>query len=325
MYHLVTDKDSFKSSKFQFIGNGQMSNGEKNGLASQDFENGCTFVGNFVDDQIHGKGKFCFPEGSSLEGFFENNHFRQGVINLSVGVSINCLTMTDSETNEDFLKEFSIKFRSSYSVKAVTNEKGNIENAVIMDKKGDIVARYKLGNLVFKLPDHQNQYIVVSKLWVYEGGLYNYSSDATNSIVLDGDGVQIWYMGIGYYKGHRVNSIQDKVQMILRHSGSLQFFREIIYNNGRFVNAITVFNNGILFMSKDDYFKGTLKFFLANGSERETKCSLTEYSILKSGNLQFEDDDCAVKFSLKNGRLMFSYKNKDLTLDEFKEFVLMEK
>jgi hypothetical protein len=325
MYHLFTDKDSFKSSKFQFIGGGKMVNGEKNGPATQDFENGCTFVGNFVDDQIHGKGKFCFPEGSYLEGFFEHNHFRQGFINLSVGVSINCLMMTDTETNEDFMKDFSMKFRSSYSVKGVTNEKGNIENAVILDKKGDVVARFKVGNLVFKLPEHQNQYIVVSKLWVYEGGLYNYSSDVSNSIVFDGDGVQIWYMGIGYYKGHRVNSVQDKVQLILRHSGSLQFFREIIYNNGRFANAITVFNSGIVFMSKDDYFKGTLKFFLPNGSERELKCNLSEYSILKSGNLLLEEEDLVAKFSIKNGRLIFSCKNKDFTLDEFKEHVLMEK
>ena len=324
MYHLLSDKESQKTHKFQFI-DGKMIEGERTGFGVQDFENGCVYTGQYVEDRAHGKGKFTFPEGTVLEGFFEHNHFRHGMITLSVGIVIQGVTETDPDAMEDFLKDFSIKFKSGYVLKGSTTNKGFIENAMIFDRNNNVVARYRSGNLIHKVPEVPSTYIVVSKLWVYEGGIINNTPENSVSITFDGEGTQIWYSGIGYYKGHRINGVQDKIQLILRHSGSLQFFREITYNHGRLVSAVTVFNNGIIFMSKDDYFKGVLKVFLSNGNDKELKCNLSEYSILKSGSVLLEDEDVTVKFGLKNGRLMFTHKNKDYSFDDFKEFVLQDK
>lgn len=324
MYHLLSDKESQKNHKFQFL-DGKLVDGERTGFGVQDFENGCVYTGQYLEDRAHGKGKFTFPEDSTLEGFFEHNHFRHGIITLSVGVIVQGVTETDPDTMEDFLKDFSMKFKCGYVLKGSTTNKGFIENAMIFDRANNIVARYRSGNLIHKVPETPNTYIVVSKLWAYEGGIISGASENSSSIAFDGEGTQVWYMGIGYYRGFRSNGVQDKAQQILRHSNSLQFFREITYNHGKLVSAVTFFNNGIIFMSKDDYFKGVLKLFLANGAEKELKCNLSEYSMLKSGSVLLEDEEVTVKFALKNGRIMFSYKNKDYSFDDFKELVLQDK
>lgn len=321
MYHLLSDKECQRPEKFKSA-DGSSEVGPRRGRGEQLFENGCIYRGEFVDDMFHGQGEFTFPESTRLTGLFENNHFRQGTVVLSVGIRIDCRTETDYETLEDFYKDFQVQLPDDIFFMGRTSNRGQLESAHIArgDKK---IASYSGSNLVFKLPGDSRNYLIVSKLWFYIGEILQANGDNHNGPAFDGRGNQVWYSGIGYNNGSRSGGQLNGTQLMLRHCSSLQFFRDMKYQNGKFLSSITIFNNGLIFSTEDDYFKGTLKIFLPRGDEIEYECALNDYANLKLGTLRIPpqrqgEESGEIKFSEKGGRLMFTVKGKDVTLDEFK-------
>lgn len=321
MYHLLSDKECQKPEKFKSIDGGSEI-GPRRGRGEQLFENGCIYRGDFVDDLFHGQGEFTFPESTRLSGFFDNNHFRQGTVSLSVGIRIECVTETDYETLEDFYKEFRVQLTEDTALVGRTSNRGQLESAHVLrsEKK---VASYNGSNLVFKLPGDSRNYLIVSKLWFYIGEIMQTTGDNHSGPVFDGRGNQVWYSGIGYNNGSRSGGQLNGTQLMLRHCAALQFFRDMKYQNGKFQSSITIFNNGLIFSTEDDYFKGTLKIFLPRGDEIEYECALNDYSTLKLGTLRIAptrqgEEAGEIKFSEKSGRLVFTVKGKDVSLDEFK-------
>lgn len=316
MYYLLCDKDCQKPEKYKAF-DGSPGNGARHGKGEQQFENGCIYRGDFHKDAFHGSGEFVFPEGTKIAGFFDNNRFRKGTISLSIGLTISCITDTDYETFEDYFKEFRVGLAPDCFLVGFTGARGTLESAQVY-VRGDPVASYQGTNLVFKIPGEQKTFLVVSKLWFYVGDLQPQSGDPYAAPVFDGRGSQIWFTGIGYNQGLRVAGQLHGTQLMLRHCAGLQFFRDMKYANGKFLSSITIFNNGLIFATEDDYFKGTLKIFLSNGDEAEFECALHEYSSLKLGVLRPREDEGEIKLYEKNGRTFFTVKQTELTLDEFK-------
>jgi hypothetical protein len=316
MYYLLCDKDCQKPEKYKVF-EGSFQNGIRNGKGEQQFENGCIYRGDFAKDAFHGSGDFIFPEGTKITGFFDNNRFRKGTVALSIGINISCITETDYETFEDYFKEFRVGIAPDCFLMGFTSTRGLLESAQVY-VRGEPVATYQGSNLVFKVPGDPKAYLIVSKLWFYVGEIFSQGGDNFSGPVFDGRGSQVWYTGIGYNQGMRANSQLHGTQLMLRHCAGLQFFRDMKYTNGKFQSSITIFNNGLIFATEDDYFKGTLRIFLSNGDDAEFECALNEYSSLKLGVLKNRDDDSEIKISEKNGRILFSVKGKEFTLDEFK-------
>jgi len=316
MYYLFCDKECQKPEKYRVI-DGNFDNFVRNGRGEQQFENGCIYRGDFVDDAFHGQGEFLFPEQTKISGFFDNNHFRKGTIALSIGLKIACLTETDYETFEDFFKDFKVAIAPDCVLTGTTNSRGHLETAQIIIKN-EVVATYQNTNLVFKLPNDSKNHLIVSRLWFYVGEVINSTTENHTGPVFDGQGSQVWYAGIGYNQGSRQLAQLNGTQLMLRHCAGLQFFRNMKYVAGKFENAITIFNNGLIFSTEDDYFKGTLKVFLQNGDELEFECALNDYSSLKLGSIKSREDDSEIKFFEKANKLVFCYKGREVSLDEFK-------
>ena len=175
MYYLFCDKDCQKPEKYKVI-EGTFDNLIRNGHGEQQFENGCIYRGEFVDDAFHGQGEFIFPEQTKIFGHFDNNHFRKGYIQLSIGIKIMCLTETDYETFEDFFKEFKLQIGPECHLVGNTNNRGHLESAQII-MKNEVVASYQNTNLVFKIPDNSKNYIIVGRLWLYIGEITNSSNE----------------------------------------------------------------------------------------------------------------------------------------------------
>lgn len=316
MYYLLCDKECQKPEKYKVI-EGSFEGGVRRGRGEQQFENGCIYRGDFAEDNFHGQGEFIFPESTKISGFFENNHFRKGTITLSIGVKIGCVTETDYETFEDFFKEFKVLLSNNCFLAASTSSRGTLESAQVYLNNEPIVS-YSSSNLVFKIPGDSKTYLVVSKLWFYIGEIMPQSGEGHASPNFDGKGNQVWYAGIGYNSGNRVGGTLNGTQLMLRHCAGLQFFRDMKYVNGKFQSSITIFNNGLIFTTDDDYFRGILKIFLPSGEEIEFECALNDYSSLKTGTIKARDDDTEIKMIEKSGKLLFQTKGKELTLDEFK-------
>ena len=316
MYYLLSDKECQKPEKYIKLDDTPDING-RNGKSEQKFENGCTYRGQFVNDLFHGLGEFTFPEGSVLSGQFDQNHFRKGTISLSVGIKIGCLMETDYETFEDFFKEFKVILSPDCYLSGTTNNRGNLENAQIV-LKNETVLTYQNINLLFKIPGDTKNYLIVSRLWFYIGEVMDYESENHSGPIFDGKGCQVWFTGIGYNQGSRLNGTIHGEQNMLRHCAGLQFFRLMNYNSGKFENSVTVFNNGLIFTTDDDYFNGILKFILQNGELFEFECSLNEYSSLKLGTLNSQTDDNEIKMFEKENKIMFQTKGHEYSLDDFK-------
>lgn len=316
MYYLLSNKEYQKPEKFTSLDSIQKKSG-RNGKGEQKFENGCIYIGEFVDDMFHGNGEFLFPEGTILTGLFEQNHFRKGTISLSVGIKIICHTETDYDTFEDFFKDFKVVLTPDCFLTCTTNAKGHLDSAQVVSKNV-VLANYQNVNLVFKIPNETKNYLIVSRLWFYIGEIMNFSSEHQSGPIFDGCGNQVWYTGIGYNQGSRLNGQLHGEQNMLRHCAGLQFFRSMNYTNGNFDTSVSVFNSGLIFITEEDYFKGTLRVMLQNGETREFECSLNDYSSLKAGVLKFQHDDIEIKMFEKGNRLMFNWKGQDYNLDEFK-------
>lgn len=319
MYFLLIDKECQKPEKYSKLDSTPEKNG-RCGRGEQKFENGCIYKGNFLDDMFHGNGEFVFPEGTLLSGQFEQNHFRKGTISLSVGIKLGCVTETDYETLEDFFKEFQVVLGPETFLKGSTNNRGHLETAKVVSR-GQTVSSFAGTNLVFKMPGDNKQFLIVSRLWFYIGDMMNFSGENHTGPIFDGKGSQIWYSGIGYNQGSRVQGQLHGEQNMLRHCSGLQFFRSMSYAAGKLENSVTVFNNGLIFTTDEDYFKGHLRLILASGESVEFECSLNDYSSLKQGVLKARHDDSEIRMSEKSGLLMFHFKGKDVTLEEFKHLI----
>lgn len=82
-------------------------------------------------------------------------------------------------------------------------------------------------------------------------------------------------------------------------------FRELTYHKGKMQASTTVYNNGMIFVTEDDFFRGIMKFILPNNYTIEYKCVTSEYAILKSGILMDKDEKVHFKFGIKQGKLLF--------------------
>ena len=319
MYYFLCDKSCQKPEKYKPL-EGSFQNGVRHGRGEQLFENGCVYRGEFQKDAIHGKGEFTFPEGTTLVGFFDSNRFRKGTITLSIGIKIGCIMETDYETCEDHFKEFQVMVAPECVLYGHTSSRGSLESAQIV-LRGEPVMTYSGSNMVFKIPGDPKTHLVVSKLWFYLGEVTAHNSDGFSGPIFDGTGSQVWYTGIGYNQGSRTGGQLHGIQLMLRHCSGLQFFREMKYSNGKFLSSITFFNNGLIFSTEEDYFKGILKIIRANGNEADFDCALNDYSSLKLGVLKSREDDAEIKLFEKDGKLLFGYKGKEHTLDEFKNLL----
>lgn len=317
MYSLLSNKDFQKPEKF-ILTDGTNKLQIRNGKGEQQFENGCIYRGEFLEDCIHGQGEFIFPEQSSLTGFFDNNHFRKGTITLSIGIKLSCVTETDYETYEDFLKEFRVQLAPDCFLIGSTNNRGQLEKADVF-LKNESVATFANTNLVYKIPTDQKTFLIVSRLWFYIGEIMNSNIENHVGQIFNGHGTQIWYSGIGYNQSVRQNGQLHGVQLMLRHCSGLQFFRDMDYKQGRFESSITIYNNGLIFTTGEDYFKGNMKIFLLNGNEVEFECSLNDYCSLKMGSLKANDSEEEIRFGEKGNKLIFNFKGHELSLDEFKK------
>lgn len=316
MYYLFCDKECQKPEKYKVL-EGNFDNLIRNGRGEQQFENGCIYRGDFVDDTFHGQGEFLFPEQTKITGYFDNNHFRKGTIALSIGVKIGCVTETDYETFEDFFKDFKVVIAPDCVLTGSTNNRGHLETAQVIFRN-EVVATYQNTNMTYKIPNDSKNYLIVSRLWFYIGEVMNFTYEDHSGQAFDGQGSQIWYAGIGYNQGSRQAGQLNGTQLMLRHCAGLQFFRDMKYTNGKFESSITIFNNGLIFSTEEDYFKGNLKIFLQNGDEVEFECALNDYSSLKLGSIKSKEDDSEIKFYEKANKLVFSVKGRELSLDEFK-------
>lgn len=102
-------------------------------------------------------------------------------------------------------------------------------------------------------------------------------------------------------------------------------FREITYHRGKMLNSTTVYNNGLIFVTEEDYFKGVMRFYLPNNNVVEYRCTTGEYAILKSGVLADKDDNVVYKFAIKQGKLVFTDSGKELDLESLKKLMMERK
>lgn len=283
------------------------------------YNNGTNVFGVVGPQGLEGSCRLEFPEGSCLEGVFQDGSILSAEAKYPPGVKVTAQFSQLSQTKESYLKNFLVCFESGWTVKGNCSQDGEVESAKVFSPAGRLEAETRGLPLKHKVSDSPETFIVISSIWVYEGGLVAESREdlRDGSTVFEGCGVQIWMRGIGYHRFETANGLVKKT--IFRYSRNLELFREAIYCNNTLVKSLSCYGNGVMFATKGDYFSGELIFLLPNNQVRGFECQMDEYWFLKSGVLfpGGDPEKAAVTFRRKNRRLVFCFDGAELDFAEF--------
>lgn len=289
------------------------------------FNNGVRMLGENFQNNLEGSYRFEFPEGSVLDGRFEKGKMQSAEINYLGEVLVSGVYEQSPQTKESYLEQFNVVFKSGWQVRGSSNSLGTIERAEVMSPDNVVVSRkedlssslvYELPNGYGKLEDSKRRYVVVSGLWVYEGGLRQDKMQG-DTPVLDGAGFQVWTSGVGY---HRSSIVEGKLKKdVFRFSRNLEVFREAVYDNGELLKSVSCYGNGLIFSTKGDFFSGEMIFVLRNNQVRAFPCQLSEYWSLKSGCLSLGAPGSEIKVPFENREdgLVFFMSESELGLKDF--------
>lgn len=282
------------------------------------FNNGTHIFGEISVKGLEGQCKIDFAEGSQLNGQFKEGKIVSAHIRYAPGVQVIADYAQLSQTNESYMKRFVIKLRSGWRVKGTSNDDGEIESAQILMPNNQIAAECQGQEYKFKIPDAPSKYIIISSIWIYEGGVDEKSHNGSKQPIFESPGIQIWIRGIGYHSFQQVGEYLRKT--IFRYSRNLELYRDAIYSNNFLVKSISIYGNGLIFSTKNEYFTGQLIFVLPDNSTRSFECQMDEYWFLKAGTLVLNSNDPQPKnitFKRKNRRLVFCFENSELDFYEF--------
>lgn len=294
-----------------------------NGFQTQEtgehvYNNGTQIRGTIGPKGLEGKCLIDFAEGSSLTGNFFEGSLVSAKLQYAPGVQIKAEFAQLQQTEESFMRAFSIRFASGWKVGGQCNENGEIESAQIVSPNNRVVKDSE-GQLIFcKTEDNPPKYVVVSSIWIYEGGLSEKGLSGPQPPAFEGSGVQIWVRGVGYHRFEQLGGFQKKV--IFRYNRNLELYREAIYNGESLFKSVSCYGNGLIFCTKEDYFSGVLIFVLPDNTTRSFECQMDEYWFIKGGSLyldMYDDPGRVIHFKRKNRRLVFSYNNAELDFHDF--------
>lgn len=290
---------------------------ESGAETTQTFNNGVAVTGTFSSSGVNGRAVVVFPEGSQMVGEFRNSVLESAQIQYVCGPQVIAQFGQTQDTSENFMENFTIKFASEYSVEGIANRDGVLESAQVYDPRRALLAEFKGANLEVR-EAKGDVFIIVSAIWIYEGRISSKREEISKQPLFLGPGVQIWNRGVGYYHFEALGQLTRK--SILRFNRNLEIYRQTLYRGPVFEKSVTIYGNGLMFVTGNDYFNGDLVFLLDDNRTISFKAKLDEYWHLRAGMLFLDPADAAkrINFKKRDRRLLFVVEEQELDLRQFK-------
>ncbi len=223
------------------------------------FANGVSYHGELCGQECHGRGRLMFPDGTSFEGIFQENRFKQGVITYHGNLTVNCTTRIDAKSDEDYMDEFQVIMPSGHIVQGKCKKGGNISKAKVLNPKLEPVAHFTGNRVEYRSPHLSDLNVVITKTWIYEGSLKQKNSaqaECLMNLELADRGTQIWSKGFGYLRSHIKHGMHCR-QLFRLYRGRC-FFKEILFQGKRPFLVAACFSNGTFYFYRYDSTVGVM-------------------------------------------------------------------
>lgn len=282
------------------------------------FRNGVHSVGQFSPDGLEGAGEVFFPEGTYIRGVFEHSSLRRAIVEYSRGVHAKFDLKTGANV-EEALDSFEFVFLDRAVVRGRTNEKGNIDSALVIDFQGRVLGEARpeaTAKQRFRLFDGEE--VVVSKSWIYVGQVREQASakvKSKNAVEFGDRGEQVWVKGLGYFSIVSQGGLIKK--SFFRIYKAICLFREMVFKNEKQIFSTNCYPNGFFFVTKEDPHHG-IAFIVNRNLKQMFQCRMDDF-MLCEGKIRTLGEPLLEFQMIKtvDGLLIFQNQCEELNFVEF--------